>query len=106
MELLAVVLAGVPVGECTDPRRCIVVGVEEPNHVVLVPCSAQLDLYRPSMDFLIADDHPGFSGTGFQRTSYAIEGPLVRLARESVRKVYGRLTGELAEEFEDWMGLD
>lgn len=106
MHLLSVVLAGVPVGECTDPRRCIVVGIQEPSHWILVPCSAQLDLHRPRVDFLIPEDHADFAATGFQRTSYAIEGPLVRVRKEQVRKVYGRLEGELADAFKAWMGLE
>ena len=103
LDYLDFVLAHVRVGACFDPRRCIVVG-KQSERALLIPCSAQLDLYKPRRDFLIEESRPEFPATELTKTSFAIDGPVQEVEIERIRKVYGKLTGQLAKEFESWLG--
>ncbi len=100
---LDMVLAGVQVGDSTDPRRCIVVRVHA-DEIELIPCSAQVDLYDPHHDLWISHDESEWRRSGFTRPSYAMDRPPVLLPRELVKRRYGRLAGEAAERFQDWFG--
>lgn len=97
---LDVVLAGVRVGQSTDPRPCIVVAVIG-DGAVLVPCSAQRDLYRAATDLPIPEGHPNFTKTGLKGWSYAIECSPIYVEKAMIKKRYGRLEGELAKAFKD-----
>jgi len=100
---LDIVLAGVRVGECNDPRRCVVIGVRPPAEYLILPCSAQLDLYREGADFLISSDHPDFPATGLKKTSYVMDVEAQLIEEERIQKRYGHLRGLLAAAFEEWL---
>lgn len=100
-----VVLAAVVVGESHDPRRCIVLRVR-PDGVVVLPCSAQLDLIDENRDFLIRDDRPEFGETGFKKTSYVMHRDPAFVEEPFIKKHYGSLTGDLLREFKDWYGIE
>ncbi len=100
-----IVLAAVAVGESDDPRRCIVLRVK-PDGVIVLPCSAQLDLIDENRDFLVRDDRPEFRETGFTKTSYVMNRDPAFVEQSLVKKRYGSLTGDLLREFKDWYGIE
>lgn len=103
LSSLDVVLAGVQVDDCTDPRRCIVVRAHA-DELELIPCSSQSDLYDPYHDLWISHDESEWRRFGFTRPSYAMDRPPILLPRKLVKRRYGRLDGEAAEKFQDWFG--
>lgn len=100
---LDVVLAPVELGYCRDPRRCIVVRVHE-DEVEVAPCSGQPDNYRPYRDFWISDDDAERRRFGFTKPSHARDVSPIYVSKRDVKRVYGRLDGEVAERFQDWFG--
>jgi hypothetical protein len=90
-------------GEVDYLRPCVVVEVT-PAVLCVAAISAQVDLYLPGQHFLIPSDHPDFSNTGLDRTSYVIGAPLFDAKIEEVERVLGCLNGELAGSFEKWIG--
>ena len=85
-------------------RPCMVISSEIQGKLEIVPLSSALDLYRPGLHFLVRKDDPDFPATGLLRTSF-IAGDQIREveAARLVRRA-GRLEGNLAGQFELWMG--
>ena len=81
----------------------MVVGNDMGGNLFVMLCSSQMDLYRRDIDFLISDTHPKFPTAGFKHTSYVIEGPVIEVEPALVKKRYGRLEGDLAGSFLEWL---
>ena len=87
-----------------DQRPCIVLSEPRNGRVLLAPLSSALDLYSPTLHFLIRDDHPDFKATGLTKTSYVIGNELRDSPVELLGDHLGRFEGELAGEFKKWIG--
>jgi hypothetical protein len=99
-------LVAAPLGESRDPRPCVVVDVLADGTVELAVCSSQRDKYDPNrrrIYFAIRDDDPDFPDTGLDRSSYVIGSTLPKVRRALLKRRIGRLTGDLAERFADWI---
>jgi hypothetical protein len=100
-----VVVKEIQLGRSNDRRPCVVVEVRGSSRIVVVPCSSSPDLYDPARHLMFHDSHKDFAKTGFRRSSYAADGPLVEVAVSDVTKTIGRLEGDLAAQFMRWVGL-
>jgi hypothetical protein len=88
--------------ENTDyPRPCVVV-YSSPQSLGLLAISTKL--YANQQPFVISKTHPNFSETGLQDTSYVYGAPVADAAPAKVIGSIGVITGELAREFEKWIG--
>ncbi len=104
-SILDVVAAKVRVGEADYPRPCIVIDIGPGDCLRLLPCSTKFEgYYRPGVDFPIREDDPTFAETGLEDSSFVIDGSIYVTETSEVRGPFGRLTGELAERFEKWVG--
>ncbi len=105
MDPLDVILAKVRVGVSFKRRFCVVVEALPDGSVRVFPCSSNFEYCKERIDFEIHDYLPEFGATGFVRSSYVIEGDMQLIPPEHIRNKRGRLTGELAARFADWVGL-
>lgn len=101
---LQVCLVEVPLGESDYNRPCVVAAMIDAGNICLAAISSKLDLYNPGQHFLIPQDHPDFPATGLKVTSYVIGAPLFDGSADRVVKVLGLLSGDLAEQFKNWIG--
>ena len=102
---LEVWLVRVQVGKSLDARPCIVLA--EPRSdgaVAVVALSSAKDLKRPGFDFPLNPDHPNWMASGLRRPSQVL-GDGFRLPEfDDFIERWGRLEGDLAREFEVWLG--
>ncbi len=70
-----------------------------------MPCSTKFEKCRTGVDFEIHDYLPDFLRTGLTESSYVIEWDIQAVPPERIKKVKGRLTGDLARRFADWAGM-
>ena len=98
-----IVLAPVKVGYSLDPRWCIILDICD-ELVRIVPCSAQLDLYRENTDLLF-DDTAVMKTAGFRKPTYAIALNQVLVVHiAEIKKKYGHLPGNEIKRFKKWFG--
>lgn len=89
--------------KCTDFRPCVVIGAPKDGKVRVVPISSALELRNIRKDFLIEDTDIDFKATGLKKTSFASDEIQEVPLREFGPK-WGRLEGDLAKRFWDWLG--
>lgn len=100
-----VILAKVLVGVAEYPRWCVVLETLVDGSVDVLPCSTKFEYCRTGVDFEIHDYLPEFKQTGLSESSYVIETDIQRIGPERIRKIKGRLTGDLARRFAEWAGM-
>jgi hypothetical protein len=66
--------------------------------------SSAMELYRPDIHFLIADTSSDFAATGLKKTSYVIGEKVVEATPVHMQKQLGLLSGQLLQDFKDWIG--
>jgi hypothetical protein len=87
------------------PRPCVAITVSNSEGVFgALAISSKMDLFRSDQHFLIRDDHPDFSATGLKTNSYVIGSPVFNVRPERFIRTLGELRGDLAKEFEKWIG--
>jgi mRNA-degrading endonuclease toxin of MazEF toxin-antitoxin module len=90
--------------KCEDIRPGVVVDVEpEEGLAILALVSAAMELYDRQQHFLIPASHPDFKATGLHRDSYCAGDEWPRVGIERLGKRLGRLQGQLAVAFEEWI---
>jgi len=91
--------------DCKDLRPTVAIQIlAKQNRAVVLPVSSALDLRRTTVDFLIEKTHVNFPATGLTRTSFVVSDRFRDLPFEAMEKRIGRLEGELAASFIDWLG--
>ncbi len=100
-----VILAKARVGEAGYARWCVVLEARADGAVLVLPCSTKFEYCRTGVDFEIHDYLPDFAETGLAESSYVIETDIQVVPSERIKKVKGRLTGDLARRFADWAGM-
>jgi mRNA-degrading endonuclease toxin of MazEF toxin-antitoxin module len=90
--------------ESFDFRPCIVLDPAVADRVEIILVSSAPDLYESGSHFLIRDDDPDFPETGLKKTSYALGDKIREAPIAMLGKRLGRLEGELARDFEKWIG--
>jgi hypothetical protein len=70
-----------------------------------MPCSKQFDSYRSGIDFKIEFTHPNFKDSGLRHESYVVD-YIAEIKGETIRKRWGQLVGDLADEFDKWLNGD
>jgi len=97
-------VAGLVVGRSEDARPCIVLRVLPNGDVKIAPLSASLALRGPPWQhFVIEAEHPDFPATGLTRTCYVLGDCLSTIERRQLARRRGKLQGELAKVFENWI---
>ncbi len=94
-----ILLYRVPLGKVDYPRPCVVIA--SPDFQLLNISTKQ---YANFNYFVIPHHHPDFATTGLTETSYVLGAPIISGEQKYVIKKLGKLTGELAREFSDWIG--
>lgn len=89
---------------CNDYRPCIILDSPVGSTANIMLVSSANSLRRPVIDFRIAADLPDFKASGLGRESYALGDEIHSVAITCLGKHLGRLEGELAREFEKWIG--
>jgi hypothetical protein len=87
-----------------DQRPCIIVESGAGETVFVAPLSSQLDLYDRSRHFLIESSDPDFPATGLRKSCFVLGDFLRDIPASSVGKLIGRLEGDLALRFVEWIG--
>ena len=105
MSPFDVILAKVRVGESFYARWCVVLEALPDGSARILPCSTKFEKCRTGVDFEIHDYLADFRHAGLTESSYVIEHDMQIVPPEHIRKVKGRLTGELARRFADWAGV-
>jgi hypothetical protein len=100
-----VILAKVRLGKAAYARWCIVLEVRPDGGALVLPCSTKFQYCHAGIDFEIHDYLEGFKDTGLDESSYVIETDIQGVSPANVKKVKGRLTGDLARRFADWAGV-
>jgi hypothetical protein len=103
VKALDVYVASIPYGHSTDPRRCVVIAVSANQTVTVAPLSSAVQLFNPTLHFLISDMHPDFSATGLKRASYANGTEIHQIEIAKLTKFIGRFEGKLAKDFKAWI---
>jgi len=104
-QVLGIFRAQLQFRKCTDLRPWIVIDVRGEKEAVVLPISAQMDLYEgPGHHFLLDAAHPNFLETGLRRTCYIDDRFPVVVLMDQLVEYRGRLVGELATSFERWGG--
>ena len=100
---LEIYLARLRVRRCTDLRPCVVLAALPANRVLVAPISAS-DLYQPAQDFRLDATHPDFEDTGLDRSSFVLGREWAEIDGSRLEEYLGRLTGDLAQAFLEWLG--
>ena len=87
-----------------DPRPCVILDPPDSEHVTVALISSAMDLYRRGMHFLIEEDRSEFPLTGLKKTSFVAGDQIHDIHVADLGKRLGHLTGDLAIEFENWIG--
>jgi hypothetical protein len=68
--------------------------------------SSAIDLYDSRIHFLIPNHHNDFAMTGLKRTSYVLGDEFKEIKITDLKKCkrIGEISGELAIEFDNWLG--
>jgi hypothetical protein len=96
--------AKVNYGHSTDARPCIVLEVLSGNRVVVAMLSSAMPLFNSLIHFAVTPTHPDFKATGLKRDSYVEGTELHVLESDELIRIAGRFEGDLAREFENWIG--
>lgn len=91
--------------DCEDRRPCVVLDPPDlAGKVTVALVSGQMDLYKGKpFHFLIRKDDPDFGATGLGGTSYVAGDELDEVDVGALEGEPGRLEGELAAAFRDWI---
>jgi len=87
-----------------DERPCVVLSEPANGFVCVALVSAARDLINPAFHFLIDATHPDFPLTGLDRASFVAGDELRDVRIEDLGQFLGRLEGDLARAFEEWIG--
>ena len=89
-------------GYAVYPRPCIVTKIET-NRTARVFFLSTKNYSERGQSFCISNQHPDFSATGLKATSHTIH-PAQHIELKYLGSKRGELTGQLAREFEAWLG--
>ena len=105
-EILDVLLVDqVWLGNSYDARPCVVIQVSPGKYLGVLLISSATDLFNATWDFTISKEHPDFPQSGLSKTSYVKGYKVFDIDDSMIVKKLGRLTGSLAIDFKNWIGL-
>ena len=92
------------VGKSEDARPLVVLSLLSSGNLEVAPISSASDLRGASWQhFAIDASHPDFAATGLPKSSYVLGDSLGTVRRSQLIKRMGRLQGQLAKAFQDWI---
>lgn len=103
MQRKEIYLASIHYRYANYNRPCVILETLPNRHLVGM-ISSSMDLYKENYDFLIRSNHPDFPATGLKRTCYVMRVVFPEIEDSQIVEKWGVLTGDLAKDFEDWIG--
>jgi hypothetical protein len=85
-------------------RQAVIIEVNQNSYTVIL-VSSNFDLYNPTFDFVINDQHPDFLETGLDKKSYCVGQSILQKTPEQIAFYRGRLSGVLLDEFRNHFGV-
>jgi len=104
MKNKEIFLAKISYDKVDYPRPCVIIRVSDDTALVGLISSA-LDLYNPIYDFLISPEYQEFIYTGLKKKSFIKGYPFPELPIDSFIRRFGYFAGDLARDFDKWIGI-